>query len=224
MARERWILGLACAAALVAGAPTDIAGQIGREEVVSVEFTGNSAFTDSELQRAILSEATSCPFILAITTCALGIDWGRDVFFYSPRTVALDLLRLTELYRAHGFREVVVDTVVSHHEDATVSVEFDIAEGDPFLVASIGFEGDSVPSELGLGRDLPLRPGDPLSFLLMEETQDTITQRLWNRRAQRIHGHIAGLLHGPRTEPDSELPLLLTLGQLLTPSEVSLRN
>ena len=173
----RW---LALAAAVFAATPSAASGQLGgREEVADVDFTGNTAFSDGELQRAILTEASSCPFLLAVTTCAVGLDWGRDRFFFSPRTVELDLLRLTELYRAHGFREVVVDTLIVRDE-RSVSVEFVIDEGTPFLVGSVGFEGDSVPERLELDEDLPLRPGDPLSFLLMAETQDTLTRRLRN--------------------------------------------
>ncbi|MDH3222842.1 MAG: BamA/TamA family outer membrane protein, partial [Gemmatimonadota bacterium] len=151
--------------------------QVGREEVASVDFVGNVAFADAELHRAILTEATSCPLILSVTTCALGFDWGRSLFYYSPRTVEVDVLRLTELYRAHGYRAVQVDTLITR-SDGRVSVGFLIDEGEPLVVGSLALEGDSVDASLGLGRNLPLRRGDPLSFLLMQETLDTLTARL----------------------------------------------
>ena len=156
--------------------PAPLAGQVGREEVAAVDFQGNTAFTDQELEGAILTQATSCPFLLKVT-CAVGLGWGRDVYYYSPRTVQVDVLRLTELYRAHGYREVSVDTLVSR-DDQSVSVRFWIEEGEPLVVGSLGLEGDPVDPALELERNLPLRPGDPLSFLLMQETLDTLTARL----------------------------------------------
>lgn len=159
--------------------PVSLAGQVGREELVSVEFTGNTAFNDGELGRAILTQPTGCPFPLSIT-CALGLDWGKDYYYYSPRTLEMDLLRITELYRAHGYRAVAVDTVVTRRSDEKVEVTFQVAEGEPLVVGSLSFDGDSVDGSFRLRNDLPLQTGDPLSFLLMEETRDTLTQRLKN--------------------------------------------
>lgn len=165
-----WILGLAAL-------PAPTSGQVGREEVRSVDFLGNQAFTDKELESAILTQATSCPTLLEFTTCAIGLDWGRDVYYYSPRAVQVDVLRLTELYRAHGYRAVAVDTLISRGNQS-VSVSFQIEEGEPLVVGSLGLEGDPVDPALELERNLPLRTGDPLSFLLMQETLDTLTARL----------------------------------------------
>ena len=175
--RRRRLRGLVWSTALMAGIPVASEGQVGREEVESVDFTGNRAFDDDELKRAILTEETSCPFILRLT-CAFGLDWGKDFFYYSPRTVETDLLRLTELYRAHGYRAAVVDTLITRSDESKVSVEFRIDEGEPLVIGSLGFEGDSVPTSLRLRDDLPIEPGDPLSFLLLEETKDTLTRRL----------------------------------------------
>ncbi|MGI9626541.1 MAG: BamA/OMP85 family outer membrane protein [Longimicrobiales bacterium] len=160
--------------------PSVAKAQIGREEVESVEFVGNTAFTNDELSRAIRTKESTCSLVLRVTTCLFGLDWGKDFFYFSPRTVELDLLRLTELYRAHGFRNVAVDTVVTRLPESTVSVVFEITEGDPFVAASIEFEGDSIPDDVELPDELPLKVGDPLSFLLMEETLDTLTNRLTN--------------------------------------------
>ena len=176
--RRRRLRGLVWSTALMAGIPVASEGQVGREEVESVDFTGNTAFTDDELESAILTEASSCPFFLDITTCAIGLDWGKSFFYYSPRTVETDLLRLTELYRAHGYRTAAVDTVITRSSGGKVSVEFQIDEGEPLVIGSLGFEGDSVDPGLRLQENLPIEPGDPLSFLLLEETLDTLTRRL----------------------------------------------
>lgn len=153
--------------------------QVPREEVASVDFTGNEAFSDPELRRAILTQPTHCPLVLRLTTCAIGLDWGKDRFFFSPRGVEADRRRLQELYRAHGYWQVQVDTVLTRTSSANVGVEFRIAEGQPRVVDSIVVEGDPLPDGL-TAEDFPLQPGGPLSYLLMNETRDLITNELRN--------------------------------------------
>ncbi len=172
-----WLLG-AVAVALAASTPAE--AQSEREEVASVEFAGNVAFSDAELGRAVFTVASQCPLILAVTTCAVGIDWGRDRSFHNPRVVEEDVERLKLLYRGHGFRGVEVEATVEPKEDGAVAVEFRIDEGEPFRIGSINFAGDSLPLALGAGTNLVVKPGDPLSFLLLNETTDTLTRRLRN--------------------------------------------
>ena len=187
-------VALACWAALLPTAGPATAGQAsqdppsfdnepgrsGREEVVAVSFTGNQAFTDRELQRAIATRASSCPFVLAITTCTLGIDWGRDRAYYVPRIVEEDVERLRVLlYPANGFRRASVESRVAR-VDGGVTVEFVVDEGEPFRVGSVRFEGDTLPPGLRIEDDLPIGAGDLLSDLYVKEARDTIQMRLRN--------------------------------------------
>ena len=145
-----------------------------------MSFTGNQAFTDQELRRAIATRASSCPFVLAVTTCALGIDWGRDPAYYVPRVVEEDVERLQVLlYPANGFRHASVESRVDP-VDGGVAVEFVIDEGEPYRVGSVNFAGDSLPPELRIEEDLPIAAGDPLSDLYIQEARDTIQMRLRN--------------------------------------------
>ena len=164
----------ACALAV----PAPLAAQPAREEIASLEFEGNEAFTDAELERAVLTRVSSCPFILSVTTCLLGIDWGRDRSYYSPRAVAYDVESLTTLYRAHGFRAIDIESRVERRDDASVAVTFVISEGVPFRVGSIELAGDSLPPGLDREGAFPIDVGDPLSFLLLQETTDSLTRRL----------------------------------------------
>lgn len=155
-------------------------GLAGREEVLSVEFTGNRAFSDQELRSAIVTRASACPLVLAATTCALGIDWGRDRAYFSPRMINEDAERLRLLvYGAHGFRRATVQVELTHSDEG-VSVEFRIDEGEPYRVGSISFSGDSVPAELEADARLPIGVGDPLSLLYLREASDTLAARLRN--------------------------------------------
>lgn len=156
------------------------AGDLVQEEVVSVSFTGNQAFTDAELRRAIATRASSCPFVLAVTTCAVGLDWGRDRAYYSPRLVEEDVGRLRVLlYPANGFRSATVQPRVSRVEGG-VAVEFVIDEGEAFRIGSVNFAGDPLPAGLGIDQDLPVAPGDPLGDLSVKEARDTVQMRLRN--------------------------------------------
>lgn len=157
-----------------------LSGQAVREEVVSIDFAGNRDLSDAELHRAVLTESSSCPPILNLTTCALGIDWGRKRNYLSRRTLAADAENLRILYQAHGFRSAEIEPEVVPRDDGTVAVTFRIREGTPYRVGEITLTGDSVPSELRLDEALPLRAGDPLSPLLLLETTDTLTLRLLN--------------------------------------------
>lgn len=176
---------LGAAATLVATAPPLLAqsgrsSQSGREEVKSVAFAGNSAFSDAELARAVFTSASNCPLVLAVTTCALGLDWGRERSYYSPRVVEDDVERIKLLYRGHGFRGVDVTADARPDEDGAVAVAFRVHEGEPFRIGSINFAGDPAPPELDVESGLSVRPGDPLSLLRLNQTTDTLTRRLRN--------------------------------------------
>ncbi len=155
-------------------------GQTVRQEIAAVEFGGNETFSDTELRRAVLTKASSCPPVLTVTTCAVGIDWFRDRQYFSARVMEDDLSRLRQLYAAHGFRAMSADAEVVGNDDGTVSVTFRIEEGQPFRVGSIEFQGDSIPAGLGFEGELPVGTGDPASFLLIAEARDTLTLLLRN--------------------------------------------
>ena len=171
---------LVAAALLAGGQPAPAWAQGVREEIAAVDFVGNEAFTDVELRRAVFTQASRCPFVLAVTTCLLGIDWGRDRSYYSPRVLDDDVERLRILYHAHGFRAVQFEPEVVENDNGSVSVTFDIDEGIPFRVGEVNLIGDTLPPGLEFDGSLPIVVGDPLSGLLIEETADSLTRRLRN--------------------------------------------
>ncbi len=190
-ARHRWNAGPAprrsrCAggflvAVLGLGAlVAEAGGQNGDEEVATVDFLGNQAFTDVELRRAVFTQSSSCPFILSVTTCALGIDWGRDRSYFSSRILDDDVERLRWLYLAHGFRGVVIEPAMSRTDEGSVVIQFRIDEGEPYRIGSISLVGDTLPPALVEAAEFPIGVGDPLSFLLLQEASDTLTRRLRN--------------------------------------------
>ncbi len=161
-----------------AGLVVEATAQNGDEEIADVDFVGNQAFTDVELRRAVFTQSSSCPFILSITTCALGIDWGRDRSYFSPRVLDDDVERLRWLYLAHGFRGVVIESDLSRTDDGSVVIRFRIDEGQPYRIGSIALVGDALPPALADAAEFPVDVGDPLSFLLLQEARDTLSRRL----------------------------------------------
>ena len=152
--------------------------QVVRQEIVRVEFTGNLAFSDAELRRAVATAASSCPTILALT-CAIGLDWLRDRQYFSERVLVDDVNRLQQLYRANGFRGTGVAPRVDRAEDGAVAVTFEISEGMLFRVGSVVLVGDPLPAAVDLMGDFPVAPGDPASYLLIA-ARDTLAERLQN--------------------------------------------
>ena len=137
-----------------------LAAQSASGEVASVRFEGNEFFSDAELQRLILTKPPSCPPILAVTTCALGLDWGRSRTTLSSSTLQLDTRGLILHYRANGFRRAEVSPTAVENGDGTVSVTFRIVEGAAYRIGSINFEGDSVPPGTGDRGRPPHRDGE----------------------------------------------------------------
>lgn len=162
------------------GPIADLAAQTVGGEVASVHFEGNEFFSDAELQRLVLTRPPSCPPLLAVTTCALGLDWGRSRTNLSSSTLQLDTRGLLLHYRANGFRRVSVTPESEENADGTVSVTFRIVEGAALRIGSINFQGDSVPPGLGIEDDLPIGRGDPMRGVLLEPLDDTLRLRLRN--------------------------------------------
>lgn len=190
---RRWRPSLRVLLAIVAllfatGRSHGLRAQAGDSEVSSVGFEGNEFFSDAELQRLILTRPPSCPPLLAVTTCALGIDWGRSRTRLSSWMLEQDSRGLLLHYLANGFRRAEVVPLVERNADGTSSVTFRIVEGAAYRVGSIGLSGDPVPPELGMADDLPVRGGDPMRGVLLEEWTDTLRLRL--RNAGYAYGNV----------------------------------
>lgn len=144
--------------------------------VRGLRFEGNRSLDDLTLSAAIgttNSSAFARYGLLRWTT--LG-----EKRYFNPTEFRRDVLRLQVLYRASGFPDVQVDTLVERGAD-DVHVTFRITEGAPIRVASVRAEGvDSVPDPSRLLRDLPLGAGDVFSRFTLQDAEDTLVARLWN--------------------------------------------
>jgi outer membrane protein assembly factor BamA len=164
---------LAIAAIPVRAHAQDITCDPGEQEVRSLVFRGNHAFSSSDLE-------------VRIATTESG--WFRRHFgFFGTRhcldrsELPLDLLRLKKFYREKGYYETQVDSLVQPLGRDAVRVEFTIDEGVPIVIDSLAISGlDSVPNRADIVAGLRLRTGMPFDLGLLTAALDTMTARMRN--------------------------------------------
>nr|MDQ6925154.1 hypothetical protein [Candidatus Eremiobacteraeota bacterium] len=170
----------ALAAALTAATPAcaqDLRCERGDREVRALHFTGNQAFSDGELARAVVT--TPSAFL-----SGLGLGPRRCL---DPDEFGRDVLRLVAYYRKRGYRSASVDTVVRRTggspDRPRVAVTFAIHEGAPVRVDSLTVVGLADVRRTARSRaraTIHLRPGDVFDRVALEAGRDTLRERLRN--------------------------------------------
>jgi outer membrane protein insertion porin family/translocation and assembly module TamA len=168
---------LAFSAAFLGGSKAgaqDINCDRGDLEVMRLEFEGNTAFSDAELAKTIVTTPSA---------------WARR-YLHLPFTVKHcldrtelpnDRARLIIFYRRRGYPKVTVDTVVKELAPGAVEVRFKINEGPPVILTSFAIQGlDSVPEKPRIIHDLPAREGGRFDRFAIDAAADTIRERLHN--------------------------------------------
>jgi outer membrane protein assembly factor BamA len=142
-------------------------------EVRSLMFTGNRAFTNSQLARVIQLTASAKARRVALIGSALGTrGCGAESL------IAIDRARLVIYYRRRGFPDVVVDTNVQRTA-RTMAVRFAIAEGRATTIDTLRVAGgEGVVERERVLRNLPLRRGEPFDQYLLEQSRDSLRRRL----------------------------------------------
>lgn len=183
----RWraaaLTALAVALTALAAAPARAPAQSAADrEVVKRAFEGNQAFSDGRLAEAIVTGETSCRTFVLAPFCWL-TDWGfaHERAYLDEGAVPSDLLRLRIFYRRRGYREVAVDTTIERL-DGTARVRFDIDEGPPIRLDSLGFEGlEGILDPAEARSSFPLQPGDPFDLVALDRGKEALADRLRNR-------------------------------------------
>ena len=142
-------------------------------EVRKLSFTGNSAFSDSELSKIIVT--TPSPF--ARTVLRLPYSARRCL---DRNELPKDRARLVIFYRRRGYSDATVDTTV-RASGGGVEVNFLINEGLPTRLESLVIEGlDSVANRRAIVSRLPIRAGQRFDRISLEAARDSIARRLRN--------------------------------------------
>ncbi len=174
----RSILFLSCALLVTALARPASAQEVncdpGDKEVRHLQFSGNTAFTDAELARIIVT--TPSPFARTVLHLPLTVRRCLD-----RNELPKDRARLVIYYRRRGFPDAAVDTAVREAGQNAVDVSFAIHEGLPTMLSSLVIEGlDSVRTSSSITKNLPIRAGQRFDRVSVEAARDTVGRRLRN--------------------------------------------
>jgi outer membrane protein insertion porin family len=145
----------------------------GDKEVRKLSFTGNTAFTDTELSKIIVT--TASPFARTVLHLPLTVRRCLD-----RNELPKDRARLVIFYRRRGYSDATVDTVV-RASGSGVEVNFVVHEGMPTKLASLVIEGlDSVRNRSSIISRLPIRAGQRFDRINLDAARDSIARRLRN--------------------------------------------
>lgn len=175
----------------------DFTCERGDLEVRGVEFRGNRAVSDDDLELRVAVTPSSRArrtfrIPLGEKRCLNRDDLGNDIG------------RLEDYYRQRGFYGAQVDTVVRQTSADAVHVAFVIQEGPPMILARYEVTGmDSVAQAPEIRRRLRLRVGQPFDFGLYLADIDTIIGRLRDAgyyRADHVWGYSVDTAQAQRAE------------------------
>jgi len=110
-----------------------------------------------------------------------GADFALDPHYLNERVFKEDYARVYLFYFQRGFREVVVDTILTRPTENEVEITFQIQEGDPIRVVHVDFQGVEDLPDSSVLEDLPVRVGDPHSLPALVAVRDTVETRLRNQ-------------------------------------------
>jgi len=174
----RSLFSLGCALLVITLARPASAQEVncdpGDKEVRRLQFSGNTAFTDAELSRIIVT--TPSPF--ARTVLHLPFTLRRCL---DRNELPKDRARLVIYYRRRGFPDATVDTTVQASGANAVDVSFAIHEGLPTRLQSLVIEGlNSVRDRESIVGGLPIRTGSRFDRVSIEAARDSVGRRLRN--------------------------------------------
>lgn len=154
-------------------------------EVVEVSFRGNDEYSSSQLDQAILTEATTCRsflFIFPLPLCPLtDVGFAHRRHYLDEDELPQDRLRLLVYYRQRGYRDAQVDTTVIR-EDHTARIIFDITENEPTIIRSFQAQGaDSLLTPERQAELLDIGEGDPLNLAKLALGEGRLTDALRGR-------------------------------------------
>jgi len=156
-------------------------------EEISIE--GNSVFSSSEVQ---------------------GFFHRTLGSVYSDKNLEEDLQGLLEAYRAKGYLEAMVDSVVrvpARRADPT-GLRVYVSEGEQVRIGSVAIDGVSEIERKSLAGLMSLEPGDPLDSGVIEEAINRML-RLYEERGYLLAAISVGGLTVSRTDSGSFAEIIL---------------
>ncbi len=216
---------IAVGVVFIATGSTDAASQsFADPEVVQITFEGNSAFSDGDLENAILTRETHCRtflFVFPLPLCPL-TDWGLAHIreYLDEGEMPLDVLRLRLYYRQRGFRAATVDTTVARDEN-TVRIQFDVVEGEPTRIRTLSVVGgEDLLDSAAVAGDLPLAVGDPLDLVALGSGERALAERL--RKGGYVNAQVLREYFIPTESLEADVVLRVEPGPRVRVGEVTI--
>ncbi len=149
--------------------------------VRKIRFTGNEAFSDGELERAIATRDSGCKSVLLSPLCWIGWDAFIRTERLDRRELRTDVARISVFYYRRGFRHAQVDTTVNR-QNGIVDIAFRIDEGEPVIVRDLQVRGlENTGDADGISANLDLEVGRPFSEVDLTASRERIERELRKR-------------------------------------------
>ncbi|NCQ54655.1 MAG: hypothetical protein CO127_04010 [Ignavibacteria bacterium CG_4_9_14_3_um_filter_36_18] len=108
-------------------------------ELDAINFSGNNAYSSSELRAVVLSVETpwwGWKFLNSLTS------WGSPAVYFDSSYISIDILSLKNFYRDRGFFNADIRyTIEADSSDKTVELNYLINEGTPANFGTVKFFG-----------------------------------------------------------------------------------
>lgn len=129
-----------------------------RIKIKEINFNGNEVFSDKKLKSKL--KKTKSKFLLRF--------WKKSK--YIEEEFLGDKENLMDFFKEKGYRDarIIKDTLILN-EDNTLSINFDIDEGNRYYFGDISFLGNSVYNNYQLSQVLGITKGEPYDGVLLKK-------------------------------------------------------
>ena len=129
-----------------------------RVKIKEINFEGNEVFTNKKLRSKLKKTKKKFPLRF----------WKKSKFIEEEYEEGKQ--GLLDFYKERGYRDarIVKDTLVSN-DDNTISINFDLEEGNRYYFGDISYLGNSVYSDFQLNQVLGIKKGDTYNGVLLKK-------------------------------------------------------
>ncbi|MGB0395262.1 MAG: BamA/OMP85 family outer membrane protein [Flavobacteriaceae bacterium] len=129
-----------------------------RVKIKAINFEGNEVFNDKKLRSKLKKTKQKFPLRF----------WRKSKFIEEDFEEGKQ--NLLDFYKEKGYRDarIVGDTLVNN-EDNTISIHFDMEEGNQYYFGDISYLGNSVYTDFQLSQVLGIKKGDPYDGVLLKK-------------------------------------------------------
>ena len=139
-----------------------------RHKVRAVEFVGNSAYTERELRRKVVSKRTWLGYLISMG-------------YVNEDKVEADQLILQRMYGEKGYLDFQVEQVERQlsRGDRWVTLVYHLSEGQPYAVRNVTVSGNQLFGQDELAAALRAVPGNPYNTRVEQQDIEAIEARYY---------------------------------------------